>query len=203
MNLRNKMNFIRILLIPVFLIFIIIHKIPFGRSIAALIFIITAIAGELSKHVVQSKNEISNLSEIMSYLADKLLIAAALIALVELHVIPSWIAIIIVAMEFAVTGLTSIVVTEGSVIATSSLDKIKNIFQIISIIFALLSMNFQKNYQFRKVIEKIGFFHVHAEGIKRFLGYGTYATLGIALIITIISCINYFVSNKGLFMNDK
>lgn len=199
MNPKNRLTLIRILLIPIFLIFIAVDKIPFGRSIALFIFVSAVIIG----YVSQSKKGATNFSKIIEPLSDTLLIATALIALVELHVITAWVVVIIIGTEFAVTGLRSIAVSEGIVIADNKLDKTKNIFQIITTIFALLYINFKKNYEFRKLLEKINSFHAHSEFIEKFLKYGTDITLGIAFIVTLISCAEYFLSNKGVFMNDK
>lgn len=199
MNSKSRLALIKILLVPIFLIFMAVDQIPFGRSIALLIFAGAVIIGYIS----QSKKGETNFNKIIDPLSDTLLIATALIALVELHVIADWIVVIIIGTEFAVTGLKSIAVSEGIVIADSKLDKTKNIFQVITTTFALLYVNFKKNYEFRKVLEKMSFFHVHARGIEKFLQYSTYITLGIAFIVTVFSCIDYFGSNKGVFMSDK
>lgn len=199
MNSKNRLALIKILLIPIFLIFIAADQIRFGRSIALLIFVIAVIIG----YIAQSKKGETNFSKIIDPLSDTLLIATALIALVELRVIADWIVVVIIGTEFAVTGLRSIAVSEGIVIEDSKLDKIKNIFQMITTIFALLYINFKKNYEFRNVFEKVNFFHAHAGIIEKFLKYSMDVTLGIAFIVTVISCAEYFRSNKGIFMNDK
>lgn len=199
MNPKNRLALIKVLLIPVFLIFIAVDQIPFGRIIALLIFVIAVIIG----YIVQSKKGETNFSKIVDPLSDTLLIATALIALVELRVIPDWIVVVIIGTEFAVTGLKSIAVSDGIVIAEGKLDKVKNIFQIITTTFALLYVNFKKNYELRNVLEQMNFFRVHAAGIVKFLKYSTNITLGIAFIVTLISCTEYFRSNKAVFMNDK
>lgn len=199
MNPKNRLALIKILLIPIFLIFIAVDQIPFGKSIALLIFVIAVIIG----YVAQGKKGTTNFTKIIDPLSDTLLIATALIALVELRVIADWIVVVIIGTEFAVTGLKSIAVSDGIAIAGSKLDKTKNIFQIITTTFALLYVNFKKNYEFRNILEKMNFFRVHAVGIEKFLRYGTDITLGIAFIVTLVSCTEYFHSNKGVFMNDK
>lgn len=199
MNPKNKLALIKILLVPIFLIFIAVDQIRFGKSIALFIFVIAVIIG----YIAQSKKETTNFSKIIDPLSDTLLIATALIALVELRVIADWIVVAIIGTEFAVTGLKSIAVSEGIVISDSRLDKIKIIFQMVTTIFALLYVNFKKNYELRNVMEQMNFFHVHAVVIEKFLKYSTDITLGIAFIVTLISCIEYFRSNKGVFMNDK
>lgn len=119
MNLANKLTLMRIFLVPVFLIFIVVRQIPYGRSIATAIFIIAAITDKLDGYIARSRNQVTKFGKIMDPLADKLLVSSALIALVEFHVIPAWIAIVIIAREFAVTGLRSVAAGEGIVIAAS------------------------------------------------------------------------------------
>lgn len=199
MNSKSRLALIKILLVPIFLIFMAVDQIPFGRSIALLIFVIAVIIG----YIAQNKKGATNFTKIIDPLSDILLIATALIALVELRVIADWIVVVIIGTEFAVTGLRSIAVSDGIVIADGKLDKAKNMLQIITTTFALLYVNFKKNYEFRNVLDRMNFFHVHARVIEKFLRYGTDITLGIAFIVTLISCAEYFRSNKAVFMNDK
>ncbi|MCR3758560.1 CDP-diacylglycerol--glycerol-3-phosphate 3-phosphatidyltransferase [Clostridium felsineum] len=203
MNLANKLTLLRIFLVPVFLIFIVVRQIPYGRSIATAIFIIAAITDKLDGYIARSRNQITKFGKIMDPLADKLLVSSALIALVEFHVIPAWIAIVIIAREFAVTGLRSVAAGEGIVIAASWWGKIKTFIQIITIIFALLFINLKKNYDFRKFIDQFSFLSVHSSQIEKFLKYGMDITLAIAFIVTIISGIDYFYKNRHVFINDK
>ena len=87
----------------------------------------------------------------MDPLADKLLVTAALISLVELHVVPGWAAVVIIAREFAVSGLRSIAASQGKVIAASWWGKIKTVIQIIAIILLLLQVNIQDSIVFKTI----------------------------------------------------
>lgn len=118
----------------------------------------------------------------------QVVVATILIILVQLHIIPSWNVVIVIGSEFAVAGLRSVAVSDGIEIASSWLDKSKNVLQIITVIVALLYINFSLVYK---------------GNIQRFFKYNTYGTFAIAFIVTIISCIDYFVKNKGVFLNDK
>ncbi|MDF2882473.1 MAG: pgsA [Clostridiaceae bacterium] len=117
----------------------------------------------------------------MDPLADKLLVTAALVSLVELHIIPGWAAMIIIAREFAVTGLRAIAAAEGIVIAASWWGKIKTVTQITAIIIALVNLNYSNSI----------------------LSQLTTLTMTIAVIITIISGVDYFVKNKQVMVTDK
>ena len=102
MNLANKLTLGRIFLVPIFLIFIATKNIPYGTFIATFVFILASITDKLDGYIARSRNQITNFGKFMDPLADKLLVSTALISLVELHVVPGWAAIIIIAREFAV-----------------------------------------------------------------------------------------------------
>ena len=130
MNLANKLTLIRIFLVPVFLLFIATKDIPYGSFIATFIFILASLTDKLDGYVARSRNQITNFGKFMDPLADKLLVTAALISLVELQVVPGWAAVVIIAREFAVSGLRSIAAAQGRVIAASWWGKIKTVIQI-------------------------------------------------------------------------
>lgn len=197
MKLGNKLTLIRIILVPAFFIFIVIPKMPFGRSIAILIFVVSVVLGIISKNMNQNNGQNTKFSRIMEPLSETLLIATALIALVQLHIIRAWIAAIIIGAEFAISGLISIAVSEKITIKESRWDTGKTALQAVSITLALLYMNF------RKLIKRGDFFYIHINTIEKFLRCSTDIILSAALIVTIISCIDYYNTNKNLFMNDK
>ena len=119
MNLANKLTMLRIILVPIFLIFIVVKGIPYGSIIAILIFIIASLTDQLDGYIARSRNEITNFGKFMDPLADKLLVTAALISLVEFNLIPGWATVVIIAREFAVSGLRTLAASEGKVIAAS------------------------------------------------------------------------------------
>ena len=147
MNLANKLTMIRIFLVPIFLIFIAVKDIPYGRLFATFIFILASLTDKLDGYIARSRNQITNFGKFMDPLADKLLVTAALVSLVELQIVPSWVAMIIIAREFAVSGLRTIAASEGKVIAASRWGKIKTVIQIVAIITALIKFILCK-YQF-------------------------------------------------------
>jgi len=169
MNLPNKLTILRIILVPVF-VFVLLVKIPYGEYFAALIFIIAALTDSLDGYLARRWRQITKLGIILDPLADKLLITAALISLVELRQMPGWIAIVIIGREFAVSGLRAVKAEEGIVIPASKWGKLKTITQIIAVILLLL----QKLY-------------LPFTGIK----IGMWA-MYIAVVITIISGVEYF-----------
>jgi len=138
MNLANKVTLARIFLIPIFMFFILI-RIPFGEYIAAAIFILAASTDGLDGYIARSRKQVTKFGKFMDPLADKLLISAALISLVEINLLPAWIAVIIIGREFAVTGLRSIAASEGVVISASKLGKVKTVTQIVAIVAVILN----------------------------------------------------------------
>lgn len=181
MNLANKLTIMRIFLIPIFLIFITVNTIPYGKLIATAVFVIAALTDKLDGYIARSRNQITRFGKFMDPLADKLLVTAALISLVEFQIISTWVAMIIIAREFAVTGLRSLAAAEGVVIAASWWGKIKTFIQIVAIIFALINLNYN-NYFFSEAAKIIMF---------------------IAIIVTLLSGFDYFIKNKDVIRTDK
>ena len=138
MNLANKLTMIRIFLVPVFLIFITVQDIPYGSIIATVIFIIASLTDQLDGHIARSRNQITNFGKFMDPLADKLLVTAALVSLVELKLVAGWAVVVILAREFAVSGLRTLAASDGIVIAASWWGKIKTVTQMIAILLLLL-----------------------------------------------------------------
>lgn len=113
MNLPNKLTILRIILIPVFIIFLMMGF----DYIAAIIFIVASATDALDGHIARKYNLITNFGKIMDPLADKLLVVSALICLVELGQVAGWMVIVILAREFTVTGLRTVAAAQGIVIA--------------------------------------------------------------------------------------
>lgn len=196
MNLANKLTLIRIILVPVFLIFIATKGIPYGSFIATFIFILASLTDKLDGYIARSRNQITNFGKFMDPLADKLLVTAALISLVELHVVPSWAAVIIIAREFAVSGLRSIAASQGKVIAASWWGKIKTVIQIIAIILLLLEVNISDSQYLTEVVFKNTFW-------KQFFLIIPPIMLWLAVIITLMSGYEYYKNNKEAISTDK
>ncbi|WP_026889237.1 CDP-diacylglycerol--glycerol-3-phosphate 3-phosphatidyltransferase [Clostridium beijerinckii] len=196
MNLANKLTLIRIFLVPVFLVFIAVKDIPYGSFIATFIFILASLTDKLDGYIARSRNQITNFGKFMDPLADKLLVTAALISLVELHVVPSWAAVVIIAREFAISGLRSIAAAQGRVIAASWWGKIKTVIQIIAIILLLLKINIHD-------ARLLKIFVIDNHYLKLFFGIVPNIALMIAVIVTLISGYDYFKKNKEAVSYDK
>lgn len=187
MNLANKITLARIFLVPVVMIFLLFQfdigeiqagavKLTAGELIATFIFLLAAVTDGVDGYIARRKKMVTNLGKFLDPLADKLLVTAALISLVEMQRLEAWIAIVIISREFAVTGLRTIAVAEGHVIAASPLGKLKTFIQIIAIVSLMLN-----NVPF-------SFIQFPFSLIATWL----------AVLITIISGFDYFYKNRKI-----
>lgn len=138
MNLPNTITLIRIVLVPVFLLAF-LTRLQVGGLVAAGVFIVAAVSDGVDGYLARRTQAITQLGKFLDPLADKLLVSAALIALVELGYISSWVAIVIIGREMAVTGLRAIAAAEGTVIAAGPWGKAKTVVQIIFVVAAILT----------------------------------------------------------------
>ncbi|MFB5759656.1 CDP-diacylglycerol--glycerol-3-phosphate 3-phosphatidyltransferase [Paenibacillus medicaginis] len=194
MNLPNKITLARICLIPLMMICLLVEfsfypeplqwgtfSLPFNQLLAALIFIVAASTDGIDGYLARKHNLVTNLGKLLDPLADKLLVTAVLISLVEMGKLDSWVAVVIVSREFAVTGLRQIALLDGSVVAASNWGKLKTVIQIVAIIALLIN-----NFPF--VFMGIPFDQI---------------AIWAAAVITIYSGYDYFVKNKHLLRSSK
>ncbi|GAF63582.1 CDP-diacylglycerol--glycerol-3-phosphate 3-phosphatidyltransferase [Alkalihalobacillus trypoxylicola] len=185
MNLPNKITVSRMILIPIFMVFLLVDlpfgtfewlgvEIPVHHFIAALIFIFASSTDWLDGYYARKLNLVTNFGKFLDPLADKLLVTAALIGLVQIDLLAGWIAIVIISREFAVTGIRLIAAADGDVIAASPLGKWKTVFQIIGISALML-------YNIPFSIISFPFDQI---------------MIWIATILTIVSGVDYFIKNK-------
>ncbi|MEC2160915.1 CDP-diacylglycerol--glycerol-3-phosphate 3-phosphatidyltransferase [Virgibacillus halodenitrificans] len=192
MNIPNRITISRILLIPIFILLLSLplnwgnwqigeSTLPIADFAAALLFIFASVTDWVDGFYARKYNLVTNLGKFLDPLADKLLVSAALILLVEMGFAPAWVVIIIISREFAVTGLRLVAAGEGFVLAAGSMGKLKTATQMIAIA-ALLLHNFPFSY--------IGF------------PFGT-LMLYVALFFTIVSGVDYFIKNWHVMRDSK
>jgi CDP-diacylglycerol--glycerol-3-phosphate 3-phosphatidyltransferase len=140
-NLPNGLTLFRIFLVP-FLVVVLLTKFE-GREIVALtIFLIATATDFLDGYLARRRGEITTFGTLLDPIADKLLISAAFISLVEVGLVPAWMVVVVVGREFAVTGLRSVASGQGIVIAASPWGKAKMVSQITAISLLILSERF-------------------------------------------------------------
>lgn len=177
MNLPNKLTMFRVILIPFFIVFLMIPITAYDKWISLAIFIIASLTDLLDGKIARKYNLVTNFGKFMDPLADKLLVCSALICLIELHKIPAWMVIIIIAREFIISGFRLVASDNGRVIAASYWGKFKTTFQMVAVCLLIAD------------IPAINLL--------------TQIILWIAVILTIVSLIDYLVKNKDVMKESK
>ena len=144
MNLPNTLTLSRIFIVP---LLVVVLLTPLSQSLGVpphilgvVIFALAALTDFFDGRIARSRKQVSKLGKLLDPIADKLLISAALIALVENHLAPAWAVVIIVGREFAVTGLRSVAASEGVIISASGMGKFKMVAQVITVGLLILSL---------------------------------------------------------------
>lgn len=171
MNLPNKLTILRVIMIPFFVAALLYDG---GanqnmRYVAAALFIIASLTDMLDGKIARKYNLVTNFGKFMDPLADKLLVCSALICLIELGQLPSWMVIIIVSREFIISGFRLIAAEQGIVIAASYWGKFKTTFQMIAVILMIVNL---------PVLHIL-----------------TVACTWIALVLTVVSLVDYIAKN--------
>ncbi len=178
MNLPNKLTILRVAMIPFFVLFMLFPVMgEADKWIALVLFIVASLTDMLDGHIARKYNLITNFGKFMDPLADKLLVCSALICLVELGRIASWIVIVIIAREFIISGFRLVAADNGVVIAASYWGKFKTTFQMIMI--CLMIANLEPLQLFTDIV------------------------MWIALILTVVSLMDYLIKNKEVMKETK
>ena len=198
MNLANKLTVFRIILVPIMVIISLlnIEGNLFGISIEFIlmniIFIIASITDKLDGNIARSRNQITTFGKFLDPLADKILVLAAMLILVERNTIPAWIPIIVLTREFIVSGYRLVAVQKnGEVIAASIWGKLKTVTQMFGVIFAFININNTNIF--------LNFLNIKMQPFELFINVITTALLIISTIATIFSGWDYIKDGKELF----
>ena len=177
MNLPNKLTLFRVILIPVFVVFMLVSVTgDTDKWIALAIFIIASLTDLLDGKIARKYNLITDFGKFMDPRADKLLVCSAMICLVSLGKIPAWIVIVIIAREFIISGFRLIAADNGRVIAASYWGKFKTTFQMVMVI--LMIADIPQLYILTQII------------------------MYVALVLTVISLVDYLVKNKDVMSGE-
>jgi CDP-diacylglycerol--glycerol-3-phosphate 3-phosphatidyltransferase len=142
LNIPNALTLVRILLVPV-LIVALTGEVPGGSALAAAVFALAALTDGLDGYIARSRQSITTFGKVMDPVADKLMIAAALISLVSLNKLAPWVAMVIIAREFAVSGLRIAAGQQGVVIPASGLGKLKTIVQVAAVLALIAAPDYK------------------------------------------------------------
>ncbi len=193
MNLPNKLTLLRVVMIvPFVLCLLASHQkwqflggaADYLEYVALLIFVLASLTDLIDGKIARKYNLVTNFGKFMDPLADKLLVCAAMIVLVEMGRIPSWVVIVIISREFIISGFRLIASDNGVVIAASYWGKFKTTFQMLMICMMI-------------VMDTPLF-----AGVPAFAGI-TYGVMWIALVLTVVSLIDYLVKNRSVLKDVK
>lgn len=137
-NVPNVLTVLRILLVPV-LVVALLDETPNGDLLAAIVFVVASLTDLLDGYLARTRNSITTFGKLMDPIADKLLIVAALVALVSLNRLAAWVAMVIIAREFAVTALRMAATQQGVVIEATLFGKAKTCFQIAAVLALIVA----------------------------------------------------------------
>ena len=174
MNLPNKLTVLRVCMIPFFVVMLLLNggENQTYRYIAAAIFIVASLTDLLDGKIARKYNLVTNFGKFMDPLADKLLVCSALICLIELNALPAWMVIVIISREFIISGFRLIASDNGVVIAASYWGKFKTTFQMVSVVLLILDIPA--------------------------LAFVTTICVWIALLLTIVSLVDYIYKNHKI-----
>ncbi|MFI3174491.1 MAG: CDP-diacylglycerol--glycerol-3-phosphate 3-phosphatidyltransferase [Bacillota bacterium] len=178
-QIPNQLTMFRVVLIPVFLWVLFSTQLPNHRYLAIAIFIIASVTDFFDGYLARKWHVVSNFGKFMDPLADKLLVMAAMVALVEMGDLPSWVVILILARELAITGFRTLAVEANIVLAASFWGKLKTVTQMAMIVMVLLQL---ENSMMILVTDIL----IYASAI-----------------LTVVSGADYFIKNKEVFGTAK
>jgi CDP-diacylglycerol--glycerol-3-phosphate 3-phosphatidyltransferase len=154
--------------------------------IAAAVFGVLAATDGVDGYLARSRNEVTTFGKFLDPLADKLLVTAALLALIEMDVLPAWIALVIISREFIVSGLRMVASAEGTVIAASWYGKLKTVLQIAAIMLFIVKDS--------ALISSLG------PDIELWTQVVAWCVMGAAVVMTIVSMIDYFIHARDVLI---
>lgn len=193
----NTVTLVRMVSIPIFMLVLLtdwpslfpnLPALDAARPwIAAVVFIVLAATDGVDGYLARSRNEVTTFGKFIDPLADKLLVTAALLALVELDVLPSWIAFLIIAREFIVSGLRMVASAEGLVIAASWYGKVKTVLQIAAIVGFLIK-------------DSAVIMMAFGPEFAAFIQATAWLLMGGAVVMTVVSMADYFNHAKDVLV---
>lgn len=178
MNLPNKLTILRMIMVPFFVFFMLVPVAGDATKwIALVIFVVASLTDTLDGYLARRDNLVTDFGKFMDPLADKLLVCSALICFVELGDLPAWMVIIIIGREFIISGFRLVASDKGVVIAAGYWGKFKTTFQMVMIVLMIADIPV--------------------------LSLVTTIVMWAALILTVVSLVDYLVKNKDCLKDQK
>lgn len=195
MNTPNKLTLLRIILVPVIMLFLLWDGLPHNFLIAGLIFGVAAITDMLDGQIARKRGLVTNLGKLMDPVADKLLVCSTLICFVQLGLCDSWIVVIVLAREFLVTSVRLVAAGSGKIVAANGWGKAKTISQIVALVMVFVTQYF---------LDLVHGSVIPAGKVTDFLSPSLLSIFcGVLLwgsaLLTLVSGALYMWENRGLF----
>lgn len=206
MNLANKLTMLRVMLVPVFIVFMAIDSFP-TNIIALIVFIAASVTDFYDGKIARLQNTVTTFGIFLDPLADKLLVTSAFVSFVSIYTlnIPAWMVICIISREFIITGLRSIAASQNVIIPASMSGKFKTTSQIIAIITILVLLIL--NSALIKFYSLTAYDLINMHGWKQMLGWALirlpYWLMLVTTILTLYSGVHYMLKHKNIFLNDN
>jgi len=191
MNLPNQLTTARFFLTGIFVVALSTNW-PFHVTVGLIVFVIAGVTDYLDGSIARSRNLVTDFGKLMDPLADKIMVAAAFICLVPLQAIPPWVAILVIAREFLITGLRLLAAGKGTILPSERLGKHKTAWQIITVIFFLLLLSLQE-WQGAGIISS-----TLLDPIAFLLPYGGRVIIAVTLGLTVTSGFRYLWKHRSL-----
>ncbi len=192
MNLPNKLSLLRIILVPVMAVLYVV-EIPLAPLWAVIVFILAACTDFLDGYIARKYHLVTDLGKLLDPIADKLLVAMALLLVAESNILPigvgSIAAGIIIGREFLISAIRQIAAGKGIIIQANVYGKIKTICQDIALPLLMLLKMKEDLIALSSVLYDV-------------LRYAAYVTFGVAVFMTILSCVIYLIQNKSVFRQE-
>lgn len=181
MNTANKITIVRIAFIPIFMV-VMLLDFKYSDGISFVLFVLASVTDGIDGYVARKYNQITSFGKFMDPLADKLLVTSAMLIFIQWGQMPAWAAMIIIAREFAVTGLRLVAAAEGEVIAAGISGKVKTVVSIVAILLMLTPL--------------------HSRGV---IGTVTVDNLAVFLMVvtTVWSGVDYFKNSYKILLKSK
>jgi CDP-diacylglycerol--glycerol-3-phosphate 3-phosphatidyltransferase len=188
LNWANRVTMARMIFIPVVVVVLLARLPNWGPWWAAGLFALLAATDAVDGYLARSRNEVTTFGKLIDPLADKLLVTAALVSLVELSAVPAWVALIIISREFIVTGLRMVAMAEGRVISAGAYGKAKTVLQVIAIVAFILKDSEPVN--------------VMGSELSMAFGVLSWILMSVALVLTVLSMVDYFYHARDVITID-
>jgi CDP-diacylglycerol---glycerol-3-phosphate 3-phosphatidyltransferase len=201
MNLPNQLTVARILLTFVMVVFFTFPAIPFGKTMALVIFVIASVTDYWDGYLARRSNTVTAFGRLMDPLADKVLVSAAFVSFVAIQqIVPAWVVITIITREFLVTGLRLLAASNGQILHAGALGKHKTAWQIIVISAIAVGLSVRDDFLPRllhgdHVGSTIGIYDT-------WFGYVAYGLSALTALLTVISGLVYLWQNRQIVMSD-